>query len=188
MISVRVGVPPPEINMKLEIKIYPDPVLKQKAEKVEKIDQEVLDLIKNMKETMTEEKEGRVKGVGLAGNQVGVLKRIIIVLTKDGPKGFINPQVLRLGKEKEIGKEGCLSVPGLWLEIKRPAWVEVKAINEESREVEFKAEGFLARVLQHEIDHLNGVLFFERLGLFERLRVKRKLNKLIQGLKSNNFQ
>ena len=167
--------------MKLEIKIYPDPVLKQKAEKVEKIDQEVLDLIKNMKETMTEEKEGKVKGVGLAGNQVGVLKRIIIVLTKDGPKGFINPQVLRLGKEKEIGKEGCLSVPGLWLEIKRPAWVEIKAINEESREVEFKAEGFLAAVFQHEIDHLDGILFFERLPFLQRWRAKKEIDKIFNG-------
>ncbi|MDP2927030.1 MAG: peptide deformylase [bacterium] len=171
--------------MKLEIRIYPDSILKQKAEEIEKMTPEIKELILQMKETMTEEKpvlsqrangEGKVKGVGLAGNQVGILKRVIVVLTKKGLKGFINPRILKLSKEKEIGKEGCLSLPGLWLEIKRPTWVEVKAINEEGQEIEFKAEGFLARIFQHEIDHLDGILFFERLGFFEKLRVKRKLN------------
>lgn len=163
--------------MILEIKKYPDKILKKKALPVEKIDREILDLIQNMKETMTEEKEGKVKGVGLAGNQIGILKRVIVVLTKQGPKGFINPKILKFSKEKEIGKEGCLSLPGLWLEIKRPRTAEISAIDETGKEIKISAEGFLARVFQHEIDHLDGILFFERLPILQRWKVKRKLLK-----------
>ncbi len=153
---------------------------------MKEITPEIKELIFNMKETMLTEERGKIKGVGLAASQVGVSKKIIIVLTKEGPKGFINPKILKFDRKKEIGKEGCLSFPGLWLEIKRPKWVEIKAINEKGREITFKAEDFSARVFQHETDHLNNVLFFERLGFFERLRVKRDLDKNLDSRQNSN--
>lgn len=126
---------------------------------------------------MAQEQEG-VKGVGLAAPQVGISQRVIVVMMgKENPKGFINPKIMSKSREKEKGREGCLSLPGLWLEIKRSKWAEVQAIDENGQEISFRAEGFPARVLQHEIDHLNGVLFFERLGLLEKLKVKKQLRK-----------
>ncbi len=158
--------------MFLEIKKYPDPVLKKKAEQVNEITPEIKELIFNMKETLESK-----RGVGLAAPQVGVSKRIIVVRTKNKLLAFINPEVIKKGFRKTSDKEGCLSFPGLWLEIKRAKTVIVKALNEEGKEVLINAQGFLARVFQHEIDHLNGILFFERLGLFEKLKVKKQLRK-----------
>lgn len=163
--------------MILEIKTYPDPILKKKALPIKVVDEEIKKLICDMKETMVLEKGDKINGVGLAAPQIGASKRIIVILTKKGPKGFINPKILKSSREKEIGKEGCLSVPGLWLKIKRPKTIEVSAWDEESKEVKISADGFLAKVFQHEIDHLEGILFFERLPILERWRVKRKLLK-----------
>jgi peptide deformylase len=157
----------------LEIRIYPDAVLKQKAETVKEITPEIKELILGMKETLAQEHEG-VKGVGLAANQVGVLKRLIIVNFGQEMRAFINPEIIRKSRQQNPDKEGCLSLPGLWLKIKRANWVEIRARDENGRETRLRAEGLLARVFQHEIDHLDGILFYERLGFFERLRVKRK--------------
>ncbi len=160
------------INMTLEIKKYPDPVLKKKAEPVKEITPEIKELIFNMKETL-----GPKRGVGLAAPQVGVLKRIIVIRAKDKLLAFINPEIIKKSFRKISDTEGCFSFPGLWLKIKRAKTVRVKALNEEGKEVFIDAQDFLAMVFQHEIDHLNGVLFFERLGLFERLKVKKQLRK-----------
>ena len=163
--------------MTLEIRKYPDPVLKKRTEKVNEITPEIKELIFNMKETMLTEEGGKIKGVGLAAPQIGVSKKIIIILTKEGPRGFINPKILKLDRKKEISKEGCLSLPGLWLNIKRPKTAEISAIDENGKEIKISAEGFLSRVFQHEIDHLDGILFFERLPLLQRWRIKRNLDK-----------
>jgi peptide deformylase len=163
--------------MALETIRYPNQILKKKAEPISQIGPAVFELIRQMKETMAQEQEG-VKGVGLAAPQVGISQRVIVVMMgKENPKGFINPKIMSKSREKEKGREGCLSLPGLWLEIKRSKWAEVQAIDENGQEISFRAEGFPARVLQHEIDHLNGVLFFERLGLLEKLKVKKQLRK-----------
>jgi peptide deformylase len=169
--------------MKLEIRKYPDPILKRKAEAIKEITPEIKELILKMKETMTDPealKESLKEGSsasGLAANQVGVLKRIIIVNFGKELKAFINPEIVRKSLRTNIAAEGCLSLPKVWLEIKRANWVKVKTLNEEGAPVELRAEKFLARIFQHEIDHLNGILFFERLGLIRRLKIQRQLNK-----------
>ncbi|MDP3093391.1 MAG: peptide deformylase [bacterium] len=161
--------------MSLEIKKYPDPVLRKKAELIKQVGPAIFELIRQMKETLTPE-GNEIRGVGLAAPQVGISQRAIVVLINKRLRGFINPTITRESREKVKKVEGCLSFPGLWLEIKRPKWVEIKAIDEEGREIAFKAEGFPAGVFRHEIDHLNGVLFFERLPLWQKLKIKRKLN------------
>jgi peptide deformylase len=169
--------------MILEIKKYPDPILKRKAEAIKEITLEIKELILKMKETMTNPevlKDSLKKGssaAGLAANQVGVPKRLIVVNTGKELKAFINPEITEKGSQTNTDLEGCLSFPGVWLEIKRANWIKVKTLNEEGASVELRAEKFLARIFQHEIDHLNGILFFERLGLIKRLKIQRQLNK-----------
>ena len=160
------------INMILEIKKYPDPVLKKRTEKVNEITPEIKKLIFNMKEIL---KAGQ--GAGLAAPQVGVSKKVFIINTQDGYTAFINPKITSKSFRRAIGKEGCLSFPGLWLNIKRAKEVKVSALDENGKAISLRAKDFSARVFQHETDHLNNVLFFERLGFFERLRVKRDLDK-----------
>jgi len=144
-------------NAELKIITYPDPTLRKKSEKVKEVDNEIKDLIKNMIKTMEKN-----QGIGLAAPQVGVLKRIIIALTDNGPKAFINPKIIKKTKETEIMEEGCLSFPGLFLEIKRWKGVEIEALDGNGNKI--KATGLLARILQHEIDHLDGILFIDRIS------------------------
>jgi len=162
----------PRTNMILEIKKYPDPVLKKRTEKVKEITSEIKELIFNMKETLTAE-----QGAGLAAPQVNVSKKVIIINTQHGQTAFINPQITSKSLKKTKDKEGCLSFPGLWLDIKRSKEIKVKALNENGKEISLKAKDFSARVFQHEIDHLNGILFIERLGFFQKIKVKQDLNK-----------
>ncbi len=142
-----------------------EPVLRQKAKKVRKIDASTQKLIDDMMETMAE-----APGVGLAAPQVGVSLRVIVVETpedEEDPQGgtqlqLINPEILKTEGE-QIGEEGCLSIPGYVGIVKRAEHVTVKGLNRKGKEVKIKAHGYLARVLQHEIDHLDGVLFTDRL-------------------------
>lgn len=161
--------------MALEIKKYPDPILRKKAEPVKEITPEIKELIFNMKETLEPK-----RGVGLAAPQIGISKRVIVVRTKNKLLAFINPEILKKSFRKISETEGCLSFPGLWLEIKRSKWAEIKAIDENGKEISFRAQDFLAMVFQHEIDHLNGILFFERLPLLQKWQVKRNLNKTLK--------
>ncbi len=161
----------------LEIKKYPDKVLMKKAERVEKIDQEIKKLGQDMVETMIAK-----NGIGLAAPQVGSLKRIITIgsLQENNIKPWIliNPEIIKKDKKTETEQEGCLSFPGLFLNIKRSKKIKVKALDENGKELQIEAEGLLARVLDHEIDHLNGVLFVNRLGFWQRLGIKKKLKNI----------
>jgi len=156
----------------LKIKKYPDPILRKKSEKAEKITPEIKKLIEDMIETMEEN-----DGVGLAAPQVGVSKRVIIVETEKGPEGFINPKILKKTKETEIDWEGCLSIPGVFLKIKRWKGIEVEALNQRGEKVLVKAVGLVARIFQDEIDHLNGILIIDRVGFWQKLKIKRQLQK-----------
>jgi peptide deformylase len=151
--------------MTLEIVKYPNPILRKKCEKVESLTPEMKKLIEDMIETMREK-----GGVGLAAPQVGILKRIIVVETTEGPRGFVNPKIVKKSREKEIMEEGCLSFPGLFLKVKRAKEAEIETLDENGKRI--KVQGFLARVLQHEIDHLDGILFIDRIGFWQRLRLK----------------
>ena len=157
----------------LEIVKVPDPVLRQKAKKVPKVTPAVQKLLDDMAEAMR-----AAPGVGLAGPQVGALKRVIVVEVQpdeeepEAQSGFyrlVNPEIMKSSKEMEEGPEGCLSIPGYQGDVDRHVWVEVRALEYSGRPFRVKARGYLARVLQHEIDHLDGILFLDRLTSPDKL-------------------
>ncbi|NMB45856.1 MAG: peptide deformylase [Firmicutes bacterium] len=140
----------------LEIVKEGDPVLRQQAEPVTQVTKRIRKLIKDMLETMYS-----ADGVGLAAPQVGVSQRIIVVDVGEGPVALINPEIEEASGE-EIDVEGCLSIPGAFGYVRRAQEVLVTGQNESGRNTRIRAEGFFARALQHEIDHLEGVLFIDR--------------------------
>jgi len=156
----------------LKLSFYPDPVLRKKCERVEEITSKIKELLKEMAQIMYAS-----RGIGLAGPQVGQLKRVITVGTKKGLIGLINPKIISK-KGSQIGEEGCLSFPGLFVKIKRAQVVEVEGLDSEGKLIKIKALGLLARVFQHEIDHLDGILMIDRLGFVEKLKIGKKLKKL----------
>lgn len=166
------------------------PILKTKTNKVENIDEEILKLINDMFETMD-----FAEGIGLAANQVG--KSISLLIVGDiydeneklihPRKAYINPEILSFSDEVEEFNEGCLSVPELRENVVRPSEIELKFIDVDGRERKINANGLLARVLQHEIDHLNGILFFERISPIRRTLIQNKLKKIKKGLIVPNY-
>jgi len=160
----------------LEILKYPNPLLKKRCQEVDRIDDGLKKLIQDMTETMYQ-----ANGVGLAACQVGVLQRVIIidVSPMDPQQGLltlVNPEII--SEEGEIEhEEGCLSVPDCWEKVKRKEKVHVKGISPEGTEMEISGEGILAISLQHEIDHLNGVLILDRLSRLKREIYRDKLRK-----------
>ncbi|MCY6484004.1 peptide deformylase [Clostridium aestuarii] len=139
------------------IRVEGDEVLRKKSRKVIEINDRILTIIEDMKETMY-----KAQGVGLAGPQVGILKRIVVIDVGDGPIALINPEIIKT-EGNQIDIEGCLSVPGKQGKVERPFKVTVKALNEKGKEVEMSGEGLLARAFCHEIDHLDGVLFVDKI-------------------------
>lgn len=162
------------------VRIYGDPVLRQKARPVESFDQPLRELAADMFETMR-----AYRGVGLAANQVGVLQRILVAEVpreEDDPLRLVlvNP-ALSEASGAETDEEGCLSLPGIYEEVRRALKVRVRAQDLEGQPLDFVAEGYLARVLQHEVDHLDGVLFLDRLSLLRRQFLRRDLDALARG-------
>lgn len=161
----------------LEIRKYPDDVLKKVAEPVNEINGELQKLIDDMIETMYSS-----NGVGLAASQVGVLKRIIIVDTSSRQEGqsllvLINPEIVDCQGEI-LSEEGCLSIPGFITKLKRKEKVFLRALDRQGNPVEIEADGLLSRALQHEVDHLNGVLIVDRLSPLKKELFRRKYSKL----------
>lgn len=133
-----------------------DEVLRKISKKVEKIDDRVLTLLKDMADTLYDS-----EGVGLAAPQVGILKRIVVIDVGEGLLELINPEILETSGE-QTGPEGCLSIPGVWGEVTRPNKVKIKAMNRKGEMVEYEGEELLARAFCHEIDHLEGILFKDK--------------------------
>jgi len=159
---------------------YPDPVLRKKAEEVKEITPEIRKLIEEMVLIM-----GKDKGVGLAAPQVGVSRRIIVFETGDGVTALINPKIIKKGKKQFVDIEGCLSFPDIWLKVKRSERIEVEAQDILGRKIQMNASMMVSRILQHEIDHLDGILFIDRINFLEKLKIKDKLNKLKKKYASN---
>jgi peptide deformylase len=140
------------------IRIYPDPVLRRKTRPVTKIDESILDLVEDMMDTLE-----KSEGVGLAAPQVGVSLSIIVIWMPDAePFALINPDVVKRIGEREI-EEGCLSLPGYQGRLKRAESVTVKGLNVEGKPVRIRAKELLAQALEHEIDHLDGVLYIDHI-------------------------
>ena len=144
---------------------FPHKALRQKARKVRKIDTSVLSLVDDMLDTLED-----VGGVGLAANQVGVLRRVIVIDLpgEDEPRVYINPEIVHREGEREV-EEGCLSIPGYHAFIIRSIWVKAKGLDRRSRIVRLRANGLLAQALEHEIDHLNGILYTDHLESHQEL-------------------
>lgn len=162
----------------LPILTYPDPRLKAMAEPISEVTDEIRQLAEDMAETMY-----AAPGIGLAANQVGVLKRIFVIDIADDDepsdlKVFINPELLELDGEL-VFQEGCLSFPGASEDIKRAATVKVRAQNEKGETFELFAEGLLAVAIQHENDHLNGVLMIDKVGTLKKRKISRQVQKAV---------
>ena len=155
----------------------PDPILRKKCEPLEKVDAETKKLMDDMLETMY-----AAPGIGLAAIQVGILKRLVVIdISKEEEKKkpifLINPQILYQSKNTSVYEEGCLSLPGQFAEIERPAECTIKYIDYNGKEKELKSDGLLATCIQHEVDHLNGILFIDYLSKLKKDMIIKKLVK-----------
>jgi len=164
--------------MDREIRIYPDEILRKRAEEVTEFNSELRELVDEMLAIVKEQ-----RAYGLAANQIGVLKRVFVLdVDSDGNRDgqklvFINPEIIHAEGES-VREEGCLSLPGLWKKVKRAEKVRVKAQDVNGKEFILDAEGLLARGIQHEIDHLDGVVFIDRLSPLQRRLALEKYKKL----------
>jgi len=160
-----------------EILVVPDPVLKQKSLPVEAVDDDLRALMDDMLETMY-----AAPGIGLAAIQIGEAKRVIVMDLarpdeEPAPQYFVNPEILWSDEELLPYEEGCLSVPDIYDEVERPAKVRLRYLNYQGETVEEEAEGLYAVCIQHEMDHLNGVLFIDHLSRLKRERAVSKVKK-----------
>jgi peptide deformylase len=158
--------------------ILPDPVLRLVSTPVERVDAPLLKLADDMLETMYD-----APGIGLAAIQVAEpLRMLVIDLAKEdepaAPQVFINPELLETSDDRSVYEEGCLSIPDYYAEVERPAKVRVRYLGRDGKQQEIEAEGLLATCLQHEIDHLNGVLFIDHMSKLKRDMVVKKFKKL----------
>lgn len=162
---------------KLKIYEYPHPILKQKAEKVAAVDDKLRKLLDDMLETMY-----AANGCGLAAPQIGLSKRIVVIdIAHEGeepaPLYMVNPEIIWHSEDTETCEEGCLSLPEMRAEVERPASVKIRYLDYDGKECELLAEDFLAVAAQHEIDHLDGILYIDHLSRLKRQMVVKKLEK-----------
>jgi peptide deformylase len=163
----------------LPIKNCLDPVLRKQCQIINNIDEELVTLSQDMIETTL-----AAPGVGLAANQIGIPWRLFVInmgvdTNKDHLITLINPELTAM-EGNEMGEEGCLSIPDVIADVNRATQIEVKAIDLNGNDIRFEAKGYLARALQHEMDHLNGVLFWDSLGKVKRDILKRKFKKKLK--------
>lgn len=163
----------------LEIKNCLDPVLRKMCLPIENIDGELVALAENMVETTL-----AAPGVGLAANQIGLPWRMFVInmgveTDKENLISVINPEITAM-EGSELGEEGCLSIPDVLAEVSRASQIEIKGYDLDGNEVRYEAEGYLARAFQHEMDHLNGILFWDSIGKMKRDILKRKFKKKIK--------
>ena len=163
----------------LRVRKYGDPVLRRRALPVGRVTDEVRATIADLIDTMYDE-----VGIGLAAPQVGVSLRLIVLGDEEGrgAEALVNPVIVEQGGQA-TAEEGCLSIPGVFAPVTRAEWVGVEATSAENRPVSIRAAGLRARVLQHELDHLDGVLFIDRLDPVTRDRIKRRIKK--EGLRED---
>ena len=159
------------------IQVVPNTVLRKVADPVETITDETRQLLDDMAQTMY-----GAPGIGLAGPQIGELKRLIVMdCSRDDEVSelwqMVNPEITQFSEESALLEEGCLSIPGHNAEVTRPIWVELRFLDTKGKEQQIKAEGLLAACIQHEIDHLNGVLFIDHISKLKRDIIWRKVLK-----------
>lgn len=163
------------------IHTYGDPILRKQARRIEVIDQRIITLVDDMFETMY-----AAEGIGLAAPQVGESIRLFIIDINpmdatEGKRVFINPEIVEFGEEKDIYEEGCLSIPTVHEDVTRPTGIRIKYQTLDGEQRDGWIDTFLARVIQHEFDHLDGVLFTDRLSALKRSLLKKTLKKIADG-------
>ncbi len=171
------------VMAKLPIITIPDPLLRQVSARIETVDDDLRRLADNMLETMY-----AAPGVGLAAIQVGVPRRLIVLDASEeegvqDPMVLINPEIISLGEDRRIHEEGCLSIPDVRIEIERPASLELRFLDREGQQKQIQAEGFLATVIQHEMDHLDGRMIIDFLSRLKREIIVRRFKKQAKGEK-----
>jgi peptide deformylase len=159
----------------MEVRIIGDPVLRQKTKEIEKFDEEFKSLIENMFSEMY-----RSDGVGLAAPQVGMPYKFFVMDDGENKKAVINPKIKFFSEEKIIFEEGCLSIPEIFAELERPKTIKVEYYNENGEKIEEELTDYTARIFQHENDHLNGILFTDKLSVVGKQRIKKRLKNLIK--------
>ena len=162
---------------RLSIRMFGDPVLRQRAAEVPEVTDIQRRLIQDMLQTMRE-----APGVGLAAPQVGMLQRIFVYEVQGEGGALVNPHIVARSEELEEGEEGCLSMPGLSYPVMRSTSCVVEALDEEGEQIVLEVEGYLARIFQHEIDHLDGVLFIDHLPKRLRRQAMRELTDMALGV------
>jgi peptide deformylase len=169
----RAEVPPErQAAARRQIRTLGDPVLREQARPVDKFDDELATLSRRMIAVMHD-----APGVGLAATQLGVVQRVLVYDVDDEPVTLVNPKIVEVSRETETAEEGCLSLPGMNLQVERAVAVHVRARDVRGRRLDFEAEGLEARVIQHETDHLDGVLILERATRDERARALREFRE-----------
>ena len=163
------------IITKLKVRLYGDPILRQKAVEVKEVGPAERILIASMIETM----HGH-KGIGLAAPQVGVSEQIFVADIGDGPVIVVNPKIIARGGQ-EVREEGCLSIPGIVLNVKRPKKIRVRYLNEDNQTIERDYADLLARVILHETDHLKGKLIIDYASLIQQRKIKKQLKAIVEG-------
>ena len=170
----------------LEILTIPDKRLKHKSSDVEIFDNKLRETVKDLYDTLY----ASGNGIGLAAPQVGIEKRIIVIdIKQDGepsPITFINPKIIFSSEENDINEEGCLSIPGYYADVKRPRMVEVEWSNLKGKKFKKRLTGLISICIQHEIDHLNGILFIDYLSNLKRRRAYEKVKKIQKKINEKN--
>ncbi len=157
-----------------KIRIYGSEILREKAKRVEEVNDEIKNLLDDMVETMLE-----APGIGLAAPQIGINKMIFVFgIEENNIRKVINPEIVEFGNEIVEMEEGCLSIPGVYKNVKRPERIKVKYLNENGEEVVEELDNILARIFQHEYDHLFGELFVDKIGPVGKKLIAKKLQKL----------
>jgi len=168
----------------IEIRKLGDPILRGISEKVDKIDKNVLNIIKDMIDTINSDS---YNAVGLAAPQIGIPKRIIAIKW-DKMGVFINPEIKILDNTEEEMQEGCLSIYSIGCNVKRPRKISIKAISPKNEQLSFKAEGMMARIFLHEVDHLNGKLFIDYLDSNQKREIMMQISKInSENINSENI-
>lgn len=157
----------------MEIVLYGCPTLREKSKTVEKIDEELNKVLDEMVVLMR-----KARGVGLAANQVGIAERFFVLEIEDSIKKVINPEILEFGEEMVLAEEGCLSIPEVYKKVLRPEMIKVKYKNEKGEEIEEELHGLWSRAFQHEYDHIEGILFTDKLSDTNKRLIAKKLTVL----------
>lgn len=174
----------------IPINVFGDRVLREKTYKIEKIDDEIIKLIADMFDTM----RNANGGIGLAANQIGINKKLFVLdlspieeYKDHKPLVIINPEILVISEEIEQSEEGCLSLPGVYADVERPYAIKLKYLDVNETEQIIDAEGFFARAIQHENDHLNGKLFSDYVEGFKKKKIQKDLNMILKRTLDINY-